>query len=28
MNNSTYLMENFLTDDQADSLEGLDLPSK
>ncbi len=28
MNNSIYLMEHFLTDDQADILEGLDLPSK
>ena len=27
MNNSIYLMEHFLTDEQADILEGLDLPS-
>ena len=27
MNNSIYLMENFLTDEQADVLEGLDLPT-
>ncbi len=27
MNNAIYLMEHFLTDEQADVLEGLDLPS-
>ena len=27
MNNYAYLMEHFLTEEQADSLEGLDLPS-
>ena len=27
MNNYTYLMEHFLSDDQADMLEGLDLPA-